>query len=82
MAQAKFYQFKLDTHLTKDVSVIVKALETDARTDAYTIAFQEFGRIARIVSEAKVVRQLPKDAYPVKNAVSRIDGQWAWTVIK
>ena len=79
---SKFYQFKLDTHLAKDVSVIVKSPEADARTDAYTIAFKEFGRIARIVSEGKALSRLPKDAYPVKNAISRADGQWGWVLLK
>jgi hypothetical protein len=81
-ANAKLYQFKIDTPFNKDFFVIVKSLETDARADAYTIAFREFTRIARIVSEGKKLARLPKDATPVKGATSLHDGQWAWVVAK
>lgn len=73
----RLFKFEVDC-LVSGMSVIVRSAEQDARADAYTIAFREFGKIARL-GEMKKIRKLPKEAFPVKNA--RLgDGHWAWTV--
>lgn len=74
----QLYSFKVDSF--KRFTVIIKALEMDARTDAYTIAFQEFGKISRIIGDAKKLRKLPENSIPVKNAQSN-GKQWAWIVM-
>lgn len=71
----QFFSFQID--FIKPVTLIIKSLECDARTDAYTIIFKEFGKSARILGEAKKIRRLPRDARPVKLAE-----KWAWTVLR